>query len=216
MAAGIRVTVEFASAAGCPIADLASRANAVVTDVTTSVSPGTAAESVSEFLVDADAVPADYEHDPVFTYTDRHCYRVAHGTDAECPCACLGEFDTPVDRYVADAGALRLVFHARDFDGLQDVVGELRERYPDVDIQRLIRAPTEGVTRDTVFVDRGRLTDRQFEALQLAYDRGYFERPRRANATELADELDITPSTFTEHLQAAERKLLGDVLEAPR
>lgn len=41
---------------------------------------------------------------------------------------------------------------------------------------------------------------------------GYFERPRRANATEVADVLDINPSTFSEHLAAAESKLIEDVL----
>ena len=66
---------------------------------------------------------------------------------------------------------------------------------------------------DVVFVDRGKLTDRQHEVLRTAYDMGYFERPRGANATEVAASLDINPSTFTEHLLSAQRKLLGDVLE---
>jgi len=42
---------------------------------------------------------------------------------------------------------------------------------------------------------------------------GYFERPKRANATEIAADLGIAQSTFTEHLMAAQRKLLRDVLE---
>lgn len=225
MAAGIRVTVEFPTPSGCPIASLAARANVVVNDVSTSVATPApddsarapdSAGSVSEFLVPADAIPADHEHDLVFTYTDRHCIRVEHVDDVECPCVCLGEFDTPIDRYVADAGTLRLVFHAPDFERLQSIVGELRERFPDVDIQRLIRAPTEGASRDTVFVDRGRLTDRQFEILRLAFERGYFDRPRGANATDLAEELDISPSTVTEHLHTAQRKLLDEVFEGAR
>lgn len=210
---GIRVTVEFDAPAGCPIADLATRAKTTIRDVSTSVAQDGATHSVSEFLVDADAVPADYEYDPVFTYTDQHCYRVPHGQDGDCPCACLGAYDTPIDRYVASPGGLRLVFHAPDFETLQSIVGELRDRFPDVDIQRLIRAPTDGAPRDSVFVDRSRLTDRQLEVLRESYERGYFDRPRRANATEIAAQLDIAPSTFTEHLHAAQRKLLRDVLE---
>mgnify|MGYP000415732930 CR=1 FL=1 len=213
MAAGIRVTVDFPTPSRCPIADLAASADATVRDVTTSVTPASDSGSVSEFLLPADSIPEDFDREPVFTYTGRHSFRVEHGNDSACPCACLGEFDTPIDRYVAEGGHLRLVFHAPDFETLQTIVAELRERFPDVDIQRLIRAPTEGAVRDTVFVDRGRLTDRQLEILRLAYDRGYFDRPRGANATELADELDITPSTLTEHLHTAQRKLLGDVFE---
>lgn len=211
-AAGIRVTVEFPTPEGCPIATLSARGNTRIRQLTTSIAADDR-PSVSEFLIAADAVPEDYEHDPVFTYTDQHCYRVPHGADGGCPCRCLGEYDTPVERFVANAGTLRLVFHARDFETLQHVIGELRKRFPDVDIQQLIRAPTEGAPRDTVFVDRSRLTDRQLEVLEVSYEGGYFDRPRGANATELADQLDITASTFMEHLHAAQRKLLGDILE---
>ena len=89
----------------------------------------------------------------------------------------------------------------------------LRERFPSVDVQRLLQPPLEGTPEEQVFVNRGRLTDRQREVLQIAFERGYFERPRRANATELAAELDISGSTFTEHLVAAQRKILDDVLD---
>jgi predicted DNA binding protein len=211
MPAGIRVTVEFPTPPVCPIAALSARAGTVISDVSTSVATGEG--SVTEFLVDADAVPEDYDGDPVFTYADRHLYRLPRGADADCPCACLGEFNTPVDRYFAQNGTLRLVFHAREFEELQTIVGELRERFPDVDIQRLVRAPTEGASRDTVFVDRSKLTERQLEVLQTAHEMGYFERPRGANASDVAAALDITPSTLTEHLLAAQRKLLDDVLE---
>jgi hypothetical protein len=43
---------------------------------------------------------------------------------------------------------------------------------------------------------------------------GYFEHPRTANAGEVADELDISRSTFAEHLAAAQSKLLDAVLDA--
>jgi len=212
MSGGIRVTVEFPAPAVCPIADLSERANTAISDVSTSVAVGDAAACVTEFLVDADAVPEDYG-DPVFEYADRHLYRVTHDAGADCPCVCLGEFDTPVDRFFADAGDLEVVFHAESFDQLQTIVGEFRDRYREVDIQRLVRAPTGGTPRDTVFVDRGKLTERQLEALRTAYEMGYFAQPRGANATDVADELDITPSTLTEHLTAAQRKLFADVLE---
>lgn len=213
MTGGIRVTVAFPAPAVCPVASLAERADTTISDVSTSVATADDADCVTEFLVDADAVPDDYEHDPVFTYTDRHLYRVRHDADANCPCTTLGEFDTPVGRFHAAGGDLQVVFHAREFDDVQAIVGEFRERFDDVDIERLVRAPTGTSARDTVFVDRGQLTDRQLEVLETAYDAGYFERPRGATAQELAADLDIAPSTFTEHLLAAQRKLLGDVLD---
>lgn len=214
MPAGIRVTVAFPGPANCPIAEASARADTAITDVATSVSMADTDATVSEFLLDAAELPSDFEHDPVFAYADRYLYRVHH--DAGCPCCCLGEFQTPIYRYEARDGAFEIVFHASEFDRLQSVVGELRERYPDLDIRRMIREPTGGATHDTVFVDRSALTERQREVLESAYERGYFDRPRGANATDLAAELDVTPSTVREHLAAAQSKLLGDVFEKRR
>jgi len=51
------------------------------------------------------------------------------------------------------------------------------------------------------------LTARQRQVLKLAVEAGYFERPRHNNTGELADTLDISRATFTQHLRAAQRKL---------
>ena len=42
---------------------------------------------------------------------------------------------------------------------------------------------------------------------------GYFDHPKGANAGDVADALDISRSTFTEHLAAAQTKLLEAVLK---
>lgn len=52
------------------------------------------------------------------------------------------------------------------------------------------------------------LTDRQREVLFAAYRGGYFEYPRRASGEDIAADLGISPPTFSEHLRAAERKIL--------
>jgi predicted DNA binding protein len=53
-----------------------------------------------------------------------------------------------------------------------------------------------------------KLTDKQLEILELAYNHGYFEIPRETSETKLADELDIAQSTVSERLRTAERELL--------
>lgn len=57
------------------------------------------------------------------------------------------------------------------------------------------------------------LTDRQREALATAHEGGFFERPKAANSDELAATLDITRSTFLQHLRAAERKVFDALLK---
>ena len=58
-----------------------------------------------------------------------------------------------------------------------------------------------------------KLTDRQREVIQTAYDLGYYEVPRETSTEAVATELEIDPSTVAEHLQRAERNLLSQFLD---
>lgn len=213
MPSGIRATVAFSSPDVCPIASISAATDSTIDSVSTSVASAPESESVTEFVVDAASIPEDVPAELVFSYGDRHVFRLPHDGTFDCPCECLGEFGCPTHRYVARQGTLELVFHATDYEQLQTVIAELRSRFPGTDIRRLVRSPTGEGRSDTVFVDRGKLTARQLEVLRTAYEMGYFERPRRANATEVAAALDINQSTFSEHLVAAQTKLLADVFE---
>jgi len=57
------------------------------------------------------------------------------------------------------------------------------------------------------------LTDRQYEMLEAAYRHGYFDRDRNCNLTELADELDLSRWTVSEHLRAAQRNVCAHLLD---
>ncbi|MCD2199224.1 helix-turn-helix domain-containing protein [Halobacterium sp. KA-4] len=57
------------------------------------------------------------------------------------------------------------------------------------------------------------LTDRQWEAAYLAYERGYFDEPRRCSQAELAAAMDISQKTFSQHLHAAIWKVFDVVFE---
>jgi hypothetical protein len=106
-----------------------------------------------------------------------------------------------------------MAFHADDMDHLQTVVSELKQEYGNVSVNRLVRSRDDGGGEaDLVLVDRSDLTARQEEVLATAHQLGYFEHPKGANAGDVADALDITTSTFTEHLAAAQSKLLAAIL----
>lgn len=221
MAPGIRATVAFDASDVCPLASLSAVADTTVETVRQSVAPA-GEPTVTEFRLDAGALPDEGEAWPdapierIISLGSSDVYRFEHGVGEVCPCACLGRAGCPVDRYVATAGGLELTFHASGYDQLQTAVTDLRERFPSLDVKRLIRSPTGTAAADGVFVDRGRLTDRQLEVLRAAYEEGYFERPKRANATDVAETLDISRTTFSEHLSIAVRKLFEDVLDERR
>ncbi|MUW14833.1 helix-turn-helix domain-containing protein [Halorubrum sp. CBA1125] len=56
------------------------------------------------------------------------------------------------------------------------------------------------------------LTARQREVLETAWEMGYYEVPKDVSAEEVASEMGLDPSTVNEHLQRAERNLLGRLL----
>ncbi len=58
------------------------------------------------------------------------------------------------------------------------------------------------------------LTPRQREIVQTAFDQGYFDYPRRAGLRVLSRSLKVTPSTMSEILRRAERKIIGDYVSA--
>lgn len=59
------------------------------------------------------------------------------------------------------------------------------------------------------------LTDSQREALILAYERGYFDTPRRTSLEDIAAELDITQQSLSSRLRRGHRRLLAATLAGP-
>lgn len=56
------------------------------------------------------------------------------------------------------------------------------------------------------------LTDRQREVIETAFEMGFYDVPRNVSTKAVAAELDLDPSTVSEHLQRAERNLLEALL----
>jgi hypothetical protein len=56
------------------------------------------------------------------------------------------------------------------------------------------------------------LTDRQYEALRIAYELGYFDVPRRASLADVAAELDIASSSVSERLRRAQTELIEETV----
>ncbi len=67
--------------------------------------------------------------------------------------------------------------------------------------------PVETATEKT-------LTDAQQEALELAYERGYFESPRQVTMEELGEELGISQQAVASRLRRGTRNILGQTLSA--
>ncbi|MFB6352854.1 MAG: helix-turn-helix domain-containing protein [Halobacteriales archaeon] len=219
MSPGIRAEVRVDGPTVCPIARLSAETGESSYSISKSVDPAGSGTVTEEFMLDADA-PVDGaslgvdDLGEVFSYGAKRVYRFSRPGGRGCPCECVEQYDSPVVDVHTRDGALYLAFHAADIEMVQDIIGTLRERYPDLDVQRLLRSRRDQSDQHLVFVDRSELTDRQREVLETAHEMGYFEHPKGANAGEVAEALGITTSTFTEHLASAQKKLLGAILSA--
>lgn len=219
MADGICVKLAVDVATACPVAELSAaegggdRQSPVVRDVTWA--QATDGRVTEEFRVDAsvaadnpDAVPGA---DPVMEVGNDRVYQFERDADAPCACDVIERLDCPIADVHASDGSLLFTLYLPDIDRLRDVVAALDEAANRVSVQYLVRSDADGDPRDTVVVDRGALTERQSEVLRTAYRLGYFEYRGGANASEVADALDITDSTFAEHLSKAQSRLLTEV-----
>ncbi|MFC7026450.1 helix-turn-helix domain-containing protein [Halomicroarcula sp. GCM10025324] len=211
-ASGIRVELAVDSGGACPVSSVSAEAGTAVTDVARST-VGTDDPAVEEFTVTetTEALEDRTDVTRVFDADRGGRYRLDE-RGGTCPCESIEEFACPIADVEAEDGQLLLTFYAPDIDRIRAIVTRMRELYDGVSLRSLREEGTTG-SEDSVLVDRGQLTDRQREVLETAVQMGYFEYPKGANAGEVAEALDITVSTFAEHLAAAETKLLGTIVE---
>jgi len=118
-----------------------------------------------------------------------------------------------VGTVVADHGVCRVTLELPPSGDVCECLAHLHEPFPDLEflsLREVDRGPREPDVSPTPLSE---LTDRQREALEAAYDGGYFEWPRANTAEEIAPELGITSSTLHWHLREAERSLVGSLLD---
>lgn len=212
-AGGIRAKIRLSDLNSCPVAQV-SQNGVECFNVSKRVDPESG-RVTEEFATDTDVTPEGTDFEPVFSYGQQSVYRFQRTFGHDCACELVEEYDCPIVDVQAVDGDLSIVFHAPSMTELRGAVTALRDSYDDVDVQRLVSSRDEEGSEDLVFVDRGVLTERQREVLETAHSMGYFEHPKGANAGEVATALGITTSTFTEHLAAAQSKLLDAILEQP-
>lgn len=215
---GIRAELVFESPESCPVAVTSQEVAGPLTDISwtggtdESVSEQFTASNEGEF--EGEAFEETDEFEEVFDYGPRAVYEFERERDKNCICDYVERSVGPVTETYAVDGDLHVTLHAAEMGDLREHIREFKDRFGQVRIEYLVRGRDETDESDLVPIDVRRLTDRQREVLETAHEMGYFEYPRGANASEVAAALDIEPSTFTEHLNAAQSKIL-DELQLP-
>ena len=146
------------------------------------------------------------------TYEDRCLYRLVF--DEPSVVTTLADYGAAVTELSTVGGTGRLVAEVSRGNDIRSVVEAVQSAYPDLTLvaqrEQERNAATDAEFRATL---EAALTDRQLEAAQTAYFAGFFEWPRESSGEDVATAMDISQSTFTQHLRAAERKLFAALFD---
>jgi predicted DNA binding protein len=129
--------------------------------------------------------------------------------------------ESPITR----GGIDKEILMAKNYKDLSNLIGAWKEQGWDVKLKkkRYIReddVKSLGMFKTSGFFDltsaKEVLTEKQLEAFSKACDWGYYEIPKKTSIEELAEKLDLSPSTLAEHLRKAEAKLMPVLLTVLR
>ena len=126
----------------------------------------------------------------------------------------LAERGVETTALTAEGGTIRITLEMPASADPRAVIEQLTERYPSTDLRAHHERERREQTKQELVADiEERLTDRQRLALQKAFLGGFFDWPRSISGEDLAESMDISPSTYHQHLRAAERKVLASLFE---
>ena len=110
-------------------------------------------------------------------------------------------------RIVSQNAHLNVVATVRDWTHLKEVAGTIESEHGSLELVGTTQTETIGFPLGGNKIKRnmsGKLSDKQLEVLETAYQMGYFRVPQEVTAEEIANELDISRSTLSERLRRVE------------
>jgi PAS domain S-box-containing protein len=107
----------------------------------------------------------------------------------------------------ADSAVVNIELPAKE--EVRAIAESLGETFGSAFVRAITERESDGKWERLHGIDTGALTEKQLSALKAAYFKGYFEQPRQESATEVAESLDVSHSTFLRHLRTAQQKVLG-------
>ena len=136
-------------------------------------------------------------------------------TDSNCICPVFSEHDCVATIDGVENGEFVVSLSVPDRAVLASIVEALRERGATPRLRRITSARAEQESR-LLELEADSITDRQREAVEVAVESGYYERPRRADLGDLADDLGISRSAVSQRLSAVESKLVDELFRSQR
>lgn len=122
------------------------------------------------------------------------------------------------NRIVLQGGEFEVVVTVRNWERFRSLADDLEESLGTFELLSVNRIENPGEPLDSgrlTEVITAKLSDDQLVVLETAYEAGYFDVPRAASTTDIAEDLGVSQSTASERLRVAERNLL-ELVYGPR
>ncbi|MFC6873656.1 bacterio-opsin activator domain-containing protein [Halobellus marinus] len=166
-------------------------------------------EVVIEYAAEADFIDT-IEH--VYTHEEQALFQLS--VDERSVVKTLAQYGASIESFSVTGTTGRLVAQVASSNDIRSVVNALRTAYDGLTLiaqrEREQDIQTEAVFRKQL---TAALTERQQEAARTAYFSGFFDWPREHSGEEVASMMDISQTTFTQHLRAAEKKLFAALFD---
>lgn len=109
-------------------------------------------------------------------------------------------------------GECHMTIHLPPSVDTQRISKGIKDAFPTVELitRQQVTKPTKA-NEHLGQVVHEELTDRQRVILEAAYHSGFFESPRTSSGEDVAESLEISASTFHQHLRKAERRILSSM-----
>jgi len=119
----------------------------------------------------------------------------------------IDEYECPLARKILDSGAMVTSAEVRGDEVVWNIVCSERA------FKRLMESVECELISKEVFSEEDVLTFREYEMLKFAFERGYFDSPKRIGLEDLARFFDCSKSTASETLRRALTKVLRSYFE---
>lgn len=128
-----------------------------------------------------------------------------------CICATISRFDCAFDVDEIRRGSLVVSLVVADRGLLGRIVDALEETGASVRLCHLSHLSSDD--DPTLEIEATNITEKQREAVELAVELGYYDRPRTATLSDLATELGVSKSAVSQRLTAVELTLVRSLVE---
>lgn len=139
-----------------------------------------------------------------------------HANDVPCPGTVFLAFDCVPHVSWVDGDTIGLTTLPPSRDVIWELLQELERVTDSVSVQRISRVGDGLGGPETGTVDFSGLTGKQREAIERAVEAGYYRHPREATITDIAAEVGISQSAFSQRLRSAEEKLVHQLFVGDR